>query len=361
MPRIDDALDQLTGQTFFCTFDLVGGYFQLPMAEEDVHKTAFLAHLGLYEWLVLPMGLCNSPATFQKCMNLVLKNLIGPSCLVYLDDIISFGSSFDKTVANLRLVFDRLRDANLKLKPNKCRVCQHEVAYLGHVVSPQGIYTDPRKVASVRAWTPPRNLRDVRSFLGLASYYRKFIPQFSTVAYPLIRLTEKNVHFQWTDECQMAFDKLKTLLTTAPVLAYPRDTGRYIVDTDASMTGIGAVLSQEQDGEERVIAYASKTLSRTQRRYCTTKRELLAVVQFVTITFRHYLLLETDFLVRTDHASLEWLLNFKEAEGLIGHWHQRRRPVPCSATTLFSSGLPPMPTSTLSPTGDYPCLPYSCG
>ena len=167
-------------------------------------------------------ALCNSPATFQRCMDSVLKNLIGRTCLVYLDDIISFGTTFDETMHNLTLLFERLRDANLKLKPKKCHLFQHEVEYLGHVVSPEGIYTDPKKISAVRAWKTPQNLRDVRSFLGLASYYRKFIPRFSTVAYPLIRLTEKNVKFHWSDACQLAFDKLKVLLTTAPVLAYPK-------------------------------------------------------------------------------------------------------------------------------------------
>ena len=322
LPRIDDALDQLSGKAYFCTFDLASGYYQLPMSERDAHKTAFITHLGLFEWLVLPMGLSNSPATFQRCMNAILGDITDNNCLVYLDDIISFGSDFEDTLHGLRQLFARLRLANLRLKPKKCTLFQTEVGYLGHVVSREGIQTDPSKVAAVAEWETPKCIRDVRSFLGLASYYRKFIPRFATVAAPLSRLTEKNVKFIWTEDCQVAFDGLKVALTTAPLLAYPRETGKYIIDTDASLVGIGAVLSQIQEGEERVIAYASKSLSRSQRRYCTTKRELLAVVQFVTVTFRNYLAPEDEFIIRTDHASLRWLMNFREAEGLMGRWFQ---------------------------------------
>ena len=322
LPRIDDALDQLSGNAYFCTFDLASGYFQLPMHERDAHKSAFITHMGLFEWLVLPMGLTNSPATFQRCMSSILKDLLHKHCLVYLDDIISFGRDFDDTLVGLRSLFDKLRYANLTLKPKKCRLFQTEVAYLGHVVSPDGISTDPSKIVAVQNWDVPKSVKDVRSFLGLASYYRKFIPAFATIAAPLTRLTEKNVKFQWSEACQKALNDLKEALTTAPVLSYPKDNGQYIIDTDASLFGIGAVLSQVQNGEEKVIAYASKSLSRSQRRYCTTKRELLAVVQFVTVTFRNYLAPEDEFIIRTDHASLRWPMNFREAEGLIGRWFQ---------------------------------------
>ena len=322
LPRIDDALDQLAGKQYFCTFDLASGYFQLPMAPEDAHKSAFITHMGLFEWLVLPQGMSNSPATFARCMDQVLKDLVGKHCLVYLDDIICFGKDFSETMDSLRLVFERLSKANLKMKPKKCHVFQKEVAYLGHIVSPEGIRTDSRKTDAVHNWDTPANVKDIRAFLGLASYYRKFIPNFATVAHPLTKLTEKNVKFSWSEDQQSAFDQLKRLLTSPPVLSYPSENGQYIVDTDASLFGIGAVLSQIQNGEEKVIAYASKTLSRQQRRYCTTKRELLAVVQFVSVNFRCYLAPEDNFIVRTDHSSLQWLMNFKEAEGMLGRWFQ---------------------------------------
>ena len=196
---------------------------------------------------------------------------------------------------------------------------QSEVAYLGHIVSQQGIQTDPKKVEAIKNWPTPKDAKDVRSFLGIASYYRKFIPHFTTIASCLTRLTEKDVKFQWGDEEIKSFEKLKQYLTSAPILSYPKDKGRFIVDTDASNFGIGAVLSQIQDGQEKVIAYASKSLSKSQRRYCTTKRELLAVVHFLGVTFRHYLIGE-EFTVRTDHSSLKWLTSFKDADGMLARW-----------------------------------------
>ena len=319
LPRIDDALDQLACKRYFCTFDLASGFYQLPMHPLDSHKTAFITHEGLYEWLVVPMGLSNSPATFQRCMAQVLKGLIPDSCLAYLDDIIVYGDDFEETLRNLRLVFDRLREANLKLKPKKCRIFQSQVAYLGHIVSQEGVRTDPKKIESIKNWPIPCDTKGVRSFLGLASYYRKFIPGFATSAHSLTRLTEKDVKFKWGPEESNSFEELKQALISSPILAYPNDKGMYIVDTDASNFGIGAVLSQVQNGQERVIAYASKSLSSSQRRYCTTKRELLAVVHFVGVTFRHYLLAES-FLVRTDHSSLTWLTNFKDADGMLSRW-----------------------------------------
>ena len=322
LPRIDDALDLLAFKKYFCVFDLASGYFQLPMHEDDVHKTAFITHAGLFEWLVLPMGLCNSPATFQRCMNQVFRELIPDACLVYLDDIIVFGDSFESTMNNLEAVFERLRFANLKLKPKKCRVFQTSVEYLGHIVSSDGVRADPRKVQAVKDWPTPQTIRDVRSFHGLCSYYRRFMPDFATIAAPLISLTEKDARFVWETTHQNAFDKMKALLVSAPILAYPRDTGRYIVDTDASLFGMGGVLSQIQNGEEKVIAYASKSFSKSQRRYCTTKRELLAVVYLVGNVFRPYLAPEEEFTVRTDHSSLRWLMNFKDVDGMLGRWLQ---------------------------------------
>ena len=319
LPRIDDALDQLANRKYYCTLDLASGYYQLPMHPKDSHKTAFITHEGLYEWLVLPMGLANSPATFQRCMAQVLKGLIPDTCLAYLDDIIVFGDDYEETMKNLELVFDRLRQANLKLKPKKCRIFQSRVSYLGHIVSQNGIQTDPTKVEAIKDWPTPTDVKGVRSFLGIASYYRKFIPNFATIAHSLTRLTMKDVNFRWTAEEDTAFEELKNYLITSPILSYPRDDGKYIVDTDASNFGIGAVLSQIQDGHERVIAYASKSLSKSQSRYCTTKRELLAVVHFLGVTFRHYLLNE-NFTVRTDHSSLTWLRSFKDADGMLSRW-----------------------------------------
>jgi hypothetical protein len=320
LPRIDDSLDCLSGATWFCTLDLLSGYWQVPVAEKDMEKTAFVTKSGLYEYLVMPFGLTNAPATFERLMERVLRGLQWRKCLVYIDDIIIFGKDFTETLANLRCVFLRLREAHLTCKPKKCEMFKKEVNFLGHVVSGDGIKCDPRKTDAVRNWPTPTNLKEVRSFLGLASYYRRFIQDFATISAPLTELTKKNVKFHWTEVQEQAFQRLKDKLCSEPVLAYPTADGFFILDTDASNYGIGAVLSQVQNVNEepRVIAYASKTLSDSQKAYCTTWKELLAVVYFVK-HFRRYLY-GRRFLLRTDHAALVWLLNFKNPEGIVARW-----------------------------------------
>ncbi|VDI00395.1 Hypothetical predicted protein [Mytilus galloprovincialis] len=267
LPRIDSSLDALGGNKWFCTIDLTSGYWQCEMSPESKEKTAFSSHKGLYQFKVLPFGLCNAPATFERLIELVLKGYQWEHCLCYLDDVIIFGDTFAKTLENLKLVFQRFRQHNLKLKPSKCTMFQTQVLFLGHVVSRDGVSCDPLKVETVKTWPIPRTVTEVKSYLGLAGYYRKFIPNFSQIASPLTGLTKKARKFIWTDECQLSFEKLKELLISAPILSYPQQEGSYILDTDASANGIGAVLSQIQDGHEKVIAYSSKTLNEPQRKY----------------------------------------------------------------------------------------------
>ena len=221
---------------------------------------------------------------------------------------------------NLREVFTRLRAAGLKLLPKKCELFRKEVRFLRHIVSAEGIRTDPQKTEIVLSWPIPRSLKELRSFLGLCSYYRKFIRNFSTLAKPLHRLTEKNVKFHWSIDCQNAFSKLKEALVEATVLAYPDPKGNFILDTDASGVGLGAILSQEQDGHERVIGYYSRSLTKSERRYCVTRRELLAVVD--ALKHFHTYLYAVPFVVRSDHGSLRWLLNFRDIEGQLGRWSE---------------------------------------
>ena len=212
-------------------------------------------------------------------------------------------------------MFQCFRRASLTLKPKKCHLFQKEVEYLGHLISERGITCSQKKIKAVEDWPIPRDKTEVRSFLGLLNYYRRFIPDFATVAFPLTKLTQKKIKFSWNEKCQYSFERLQFLLVSAPILGYPKREGDFILDTDGSQMGIGAVLSQIQDGEERVIAYASKALNKAQQRYCTTYIELLAVVTF-TKYFKHYLW-GRHFLVRTDHASIKWLKNFKEPEGML--------------------------------------------
>lgn len=318
LPRIDDSLDSLSGAQWFSTLDLASGYWQVELDPEDQAKTAFVTRSGLYEFKVLPFGLCNAPPLFERLMEQVLMGLQWESCLIYLDDIIVFGNSFEQEMSRLRVVFTRLKTAGLKLKPSKCHLFQKEVLYLGHKVSEKGIWTDPGKIEAVKTWPVPRNVRDVRSWLGLCSYYRRFIQKFAEVARPLHRLTEKGRTFSWDEPCEKAFQTLKERLITAPILAYPRPGDPFILDTDASDQAIGSVLSQKQDGQERVIAYASRALSKPERQYCVTRKELLAIVAYVKY-FRHYLYGQT-FLVRTDHGALTWLFKFKHPQGQVARW-----------------------------------------
>ena len=295
------------------------GYWQIKMSPKDKKKTAFVTpHRGLFHFNVMPFGLTNAPATFQRRMEKVLFGLSPQRCLCYLDDIIVLGKTFDEALENLDLILQRLKEANLKLKPKKCFRFQAKVTYLGHVVSEEGITCDPSKVDSITHWPTPTSKSEVRSILGLMGYYRKFIPDFAERARPLTRLTRKNAKFCWSTECQEAFENLKECLTKSPILGFPKETGTFVLDTDAILHGLGGVLSQIQDGEEKVIAYVSRTMNPAQQQYCTTKRELLAVITFMK-HFKHYLLGQ-EFIIRTDHAPLVWLRNFKEPEGLIARW-----------------------------------------
>ena len=319
IPRVDDTLDTLSGSKWFSTLDLISGYWQVEVDESDREKTAFCTPDGHYQFKVMPFGLCNAPATFQQLMDMVLAGLQWNNCLVYLDDVIVVGKTFEDHLQNLRNVFGRLRAAGLKLQPKKCHFCSQEVEFLGHVVSPQGVSVDPKKVDKVANWPVPTSKREVQQFLGLANYYRRFVENFARIAKPLHRLTEKTAQIDWSMECQAAFEKLRQKLVTSPILVFPDMTKSFILDTDASDTGIEAVLSQmDDDGVEHVVAYASKVLSKAERRYCVTRKELLAVVSFI----HHFCpyLLGRRFILRTDHGSLTWLSRFKNPERQLARW-----------------------------------------
>lgn len=320
VPRIDETLDELGGSRWFSTLDLASGYWQVALDEDASQKSSFVVRNGLYRWKCMPFGLCNAPATFERLMDKVMAGLQWEILLIYLDDVIVFGKTVEEEIRRLRVVFERLRKAGLKLKPSKCSLFQRSVKYLGHIVSAEGVATDPEKVSAVADWPVPKCVKEVRSFIGLASYYRKFIQGFAEIASPLHELTSKSREFLWTDKCQRAFEELKQRLQSSPILAYPLAIGDYVLDTDASGDGIGAVLSQVQDGEEKVVAYASRKLSKAERNYCVTRRELLAVVVYLK-HFRQYLY-GRKITVRTDHAALRWLLNFKDPEGQLARWLQ---------------------------------------
>jgi hypothetical protein len=318
LPRTDMCLDAMSGAKWFTTLDLRSSYHQVQLDPRDADKTAFICREGSFRFLTMPFGLCNAGATFQRLMDVIMMGLNFEVCLVYLDDIVVFSADLDQHLVRLRQVLERLKNAGLKLKPSKCEVMRRSVEFLGHIVSEAGIGPHPKKISDVLDWPVPVCLRELRAFLGLCGYYRRFVKGFSHIAAPLYALTEKGRTFTWSEACQVAFDELKQHLTTAPILAMPIDNAPFVLDTDASDLAIGAVLSEVIDGEERVIAYANRRLTRSEANYCVTRRELLAVVYFMKY-FRHYLL-GRRFTVRTDHAALQWLRRIPEPIGQQARW-----------------------------------------
>jgi RNase H-like domain found in reverse transcriptase/Reverse transcriptase (RNA-dependent DNA polymerase) len=325
LPRIDETLDALAGSTFFSTLDLASGYHQVAMAEEDQEKTAFVTPFGLYQWTRMPFGLCGAVQTFSRLMQGVMSEHIMRIMLAYLDDILIYAPDFTSHLANLRTILARLRDIGLKLNPEKCVFGAESVHYLGHVVSKDGVKTDPGKITAISEWQPPKTLKELRSFLGLASYYRRFVKGFANIAQPLHQVVT-NTHEQfgkrnkrqditnlWGPEQQSAFNRLKTALTTTPVLGYPDFTLPFILETDASSYGLGAVLSQKQADGVKVIAFASRSLrvnEKNMKNYSALKLELLALKWAMAEKFRGYLL-GSKTLVLTDNNPLSYIKSSK--------------------------------------------------
>ena len=313
-----DALECMEGASYFSVLDLRFGYWQIQMDVSDKEKTAFSIGKGLWQFTVMPFGLCNAVATFQRLMEKVLSGLIPHCCVVYVDDILVFGRTKEQSEENLRLVLQRLREAGLTLASDKCKLLQPEVKFLGHVINAEGTAMDPEKIKDVLEWPEPKNVRELRGFLGLTGYYRRFIRNYAGIVEPLNRLLQDSVPFKFQDVQRRAMATLISALTSEPILVRPDLNKDFIVDTDASDIGIGVVLSQLIHGEERVVSFYSKGLSKSEKNYCTTRKELLALVKGVR-KFRHYLL-GRRFIVRTDHSALQWLRSFKEPEGQVARW-----------------------------------------
>ena len=242
LPRIETCLQSIGKAKYFSTIDLRSSYWQTEIDERDRDKSTFATRKGAFRFKVLSFGLSNAPALFQRLMDLVLSGLTWEICLVYLDDVIVFSDTFEQHLEHLTMVFDRLKAADLKVNGTKTHLFQHRVSFLGHVVSEAGIEPDPEKIEAVRTWPRPSNLTELRSFVGLASYYRDHIRSFASIARPLHILTRKGARFEWAEEQEMAFSQLKDLLTSAPVLAAPMDSGTFILDADASNGALGIVL-----------------------------------------------------------------------------------------------------------------------
>lgn len=288
IPRIDEILDQLGKSQYFSTLDLASGYHQVLMDEKDRGKTAFSTGMGHFEFKRMPFGLTGSPATFQRIMNSILTGLQGLDCFVYLDDIVVYGKDLEQHERRLRKVLQALRRSNLKLNPDKCHFLRREIIYLGHKCSKQGVSPDPGRVECVKNIPPPKNVKQLQSFLGLVNYYRKFIPNAARIALPLTELLKKEIKFEWTNECQKAMEELKRAIINPPILRYVDFSQTLILTTDASGKALGAVLSQGEPGKDLPIYFASRALKNAEINYSATEKEMLAIV-WATKLFRPYL------------------------------------------------------------------------
>jgi hypothetical protein len=280
LPRIEDLFTYLTFATIFTVLDLTSGYYQVAMSPESQKYTAFSCEFGFYEYKVMPMGLTNACATFQRLMNSVLNDLLGTVCLVYLDDIIIFSQNIEEHKRHVRMVVDRLRANNLKIKLSKCKIARRCIQYLSHIIEGGTIRANPEKIAAVRDFPVPTTVKTVQSFLGLVSYYRKFIKDCGNICSPLIKLTMKGVAFVWSPECQTAFERLKDLLTiSGNILILPDMSKPFRIECDASKYGIGGVLSQQVGDKHWLpVAYFSKHLNKIESGYSASEREMLAIV-----------------------------------------------------------------------------------
>jgi len=311
LPQVEATLDKLRGARYLSTLDLKNGYWQGPLALESRLITAFTVPVrGLMQFWVMPFGLHSAPATFQRLLDSVLGPELEPNVFVYLDDIIVASPDLESHLRHLREVFDRLRQASLQINPEKCKFGTDKLRYLGHLITRDGISTDPEKTEAITRIPPPRSVREVRQFLGLLSWYRRFVENFSDRARPLTRLTSKKTKWQWTATEEDAFNSLKTALTTAPVLACPDFDKTFFLQTDASEFGLG--------DRERVVAYASRTLNGAERNYSVTEKECLAVLWGIR-KMRAYLE-GYHFIVITDHQALKWLQKIDNPTGRLARW-----------------------------------------
>jgi hypothetical protein len=314
LPRIDDLFDQLKGAKIFSKIDIRSGYHQVRIKNEYIIKTSFRTRFGHYEFTVVPFGLSNAPVVFMCLMNGVFRDYLDKFFIVFLDDILVYSKLEEEHEQHLRMVLQVLREHQLYAKLRKCLFYQRKIHYLGHIISEEGIIVDPKKVEAIREWSVPRKVVEVRSFMGLAGYYRRFIAGFSKIAHPITSLQRKEKKFQWTEECEKSFQRLKQLLTSTPILRIVDPNVDFIVCIDAWKEGLGGVLSQNGF----VICYESRKLKEHEKNYATHNLELAAIVHALR-KWRHYLM-ERRFELRIDHNSLKYLFDQPTLNARQSRW-----------------------------------------
>ena len=318
LPFIDEMLERLAKHSHFCYLDGYSGFFQIPIHPDDQHKTTFTCPYGTFAYRRMPFGLCNAPASFQRCMMAIFSDFIEEIMEVFMDDFSVHGTSFENCLANLEKVLKRCGEVDLVLNWEKCHFMVKEGIVLGHVISERGIEVDKAKIETVEKLPPPTDIKSLRSFLGHAGFYRRFIKDFSKITKPLTQLLQKDVEYIFDSDCLHAFRTLKQSLISAPIMQPPDWNLPFEIMCDASDYAVGAVLGQRKEGKVNAIYYASKTLNEAQVNYATMEKELLAVV-FTFEKFRSYIV-NSKVIVYTDHAAIKYLLSKKDAKPRLIRW-----------------------------------------
>ena len=320
LPKVDELMDRLHGARYFTKIDLYSGYHQIRVQESNIEKTAFVSRYGSFEYLVMPFGLCNAPATFQRIMNTILRDGLDKFVLVFLDDILVYSRMREEHIQHLCSILSRLRSEKFYGRLAKCDFFRTEVEYLGFDVGSYGIKPSLSKIRAIAEWPTPECVRDVRSFVGLANFYRKFIRWFSEIASPLTDLTKKDRKSEWGPKEEEAFERLKTSLVSAPILQLPDFDREFTVTTDASEVSVGGILQQNFGQGLQPVAYESRKLNPTECRYSAYEREMLGIVWAVG-KWRHYLVGQ-HFVIQTDHDSLKNLPNQPSVNRRVWKWIQ---------------------------------------
>ncbi|CAL9692012.1 unnamed protein product [Knipowitschia caucasica] len=325
MPRIDDLLEKIGRARFITTLDLCKGYWQVPLEASSRPYTAFQTPAGLFQFTMMPFGLHGAPATFQRLMDRVLRGCEDCSA-AYLDDVVIFSDTWEQHLRHLERVLGQIERAGLTLNPSKCQWAKEEAKYLGYRLGRGEVRPQMDKVEAIRGCPRPRTKKEVRSFLGLAGWYRRFVPQFATIAAPLTALTMKDQRnpVVWNEDCETAFQALKSCLCSSPVLRSPDFEQRFLVQTDASAVGLGAVLAQGDPGEERPVRYLSRKLLPRETRYSTVEKEGLAI-KWALESLRYYLL-GREFDLETDHRALTWMNSMKDHNSRLTRWYLSLQP-----------------------------------